>query len=107
MSAFKTCIPVDVDGVRKLLPKESFVESVDWNPLTQQVEVTWSNRNCVTPWSVPIEFPIQMLQDKALPKGAAIKTSPIAPEMMGNAAIVTDNVKPVDRKRGKGVKVVA
>ena len=101
MSTFKTNIPVDVDGVRRLLPKDSFVESVEWNPLTQQVEVIWSNRNCVTPFSVPVEWTVQMLHDKALPKGATIRE--VAPLKETQENIVTVNVKPVD-KRGRKSK---
>lgn len=72
MSQFLTEIAVDVERVKRLLPRESFVESVTWNATTQAVEVVWSNRNCVTPYTVATPFSVQMLQDQQLPKCAKL-----------------------------------
>jgi hypothetical protein len=97
VSQFVTEIAVDVDGVRRLLPRESFVESVTWNEITQRVEVVWSNRNCVTPYSIATPFTVQMLHDKEIPACAKMREFPAAPQTNS----VTDSYKVLDVKRSR------
>lgn len=78
MSQFLTVFPVKLDELRAVLPKDSFIESVQWNEIDQRIEVVWSNRNLVTKLTVPVEFTMQMLHDRQTPKGAEIRPVKIA-----------------------------
>ena len=106
MSQFKTILPVNVDEVLRLLPKDSFIESVTWEATAQTVEVVWSNRNLHTKLTVPTDFPLQMLHDRSTPAGAEIRPAqiivPTVPAEESKSVIV--NEKPVARGRKAGVK---
>ena len=112
MSAFTTEIPVDIEGVKRLLPKDSYIESVTWNKDTQRMELVWSNHKLRTPYNIPTPFPVQDLHDKKLPKCVTIRgTSDQASSVQQPQTIATnqannatDNVKDVDVKPKRGVK---
>lgn len=67
MSLFSTKILVPLDATKKMLPKKSFVERVLWNEKESCVEIIWSNHLFKTPWSRPVECPIQVLKNKSCP----------------------------------------
>jgi hypothetical protein len=73
MSRFHTSIPVDVEAVKKLLPQRGVhVHGVVINsddPKQLEVVVDWECDNLRTPYSFPVEFPIQELKEHKLPKG--------------------------------------
>lgn len=134
MSAFLTEIPVDIEAVKRLLPKESYIDGVAWNKDTQKVELTWSNRKLHTPYNIPTPFPVQDMHDHRLPKCVTIRenktatppatdtTSASRKELSETAKQVgkefptlatdiakasdnaTDSVKVVDAKPKRGVK---
>jgi hypothetical protein len=49
VSLFKTIIPVDLEAIKKLLPKESSVDSVKFDPATNAVELHWHARYVSVP----------------------------------------------------------
>ena len=75
MSKYTTHMPVDVKEVIELLPKGSTVLSVSFNPEENKIIILWDNENFVTPFSVPLEFPIGNLLDGNLPDSVRTKGS--------------------------------
>ncbi len=138
MSQFKTVLAVDVEGTKKLLPAQSFIEGITWNAEAKQVELVWSNHKLVTPYNIPVDFTLEQLQKKDIPAGVKLfvpkadikqasalandlatefptlakglseaQTKPeTQPEAIADGmgdVTVTDNVKPVDTRRKRGV----
>jgi len=68
-------MPVDVKEVIELLPKGSTVLSVSFNPEENKIIILWDNENFVTPFSVPLEFPIGNLLDGNLPDSVRTRGS--------------------------------
>lgn len=66
MSNFVTRIAVDVEAVRKLLPKGSFVAAVEFNG--QEVEVRWAHDHLVSPYTFAVEYPLEELKQRRLPE---------------------------------------
>lgn len=134
MSEFATAIPVDVEGVKKLLPTGSFIEGVEWDKDKQEVVLRWSNHKLRTPYNIPTPFPVDILKAQELPKcvklpeaqqpavtvtsatskdltkmandiSAEFPDAAKAVSLAGQSDVtVTDNVKPVDTKPKRGVK---
>lgn len=75
MSKYTTHMPVDVKEVIELLPKGSTVLSVSFNPEENKIIILWDNENFVTPFSVPLEFPIGNLLDGNLPDSVRTRGS--------------------------------
>lgn len=67
MSKFKTVIRVDVEEVVKRFPKGAGVEAVRFNALESTIEVYWECHALVTPYTFPVEFPIEQLEKQELP----------------------------------------
>jgi hypothetical protein len=70
MSLFKTIIPVDLEAIKKLLPKESSIDSVKFDPATNSVELHWHARYVTTPHTFATEWPVEMLKHKEFPATA-------------------------------------
>jgi hypothetical protein len=69
MSKFVTRIPVDVEAVKALLPKGSFLERVSWNGKTSEVEVQWDHERFYSGADYHLPFGVELLEGKKLPKG--------------------------------------
>ncbi len=76
MSKFKTCIPVDVDAIKALLPSNSFIHGVTWNPEASQVELQWENDRLKTPYTFSVDFPIESLKAKQVVAGVTVLPDP-------------------------------
>lgn len=101
MSQFLTPIPVDLDGVKRLLPQQHFIEAVNWNPIMQTVDLVWSSPGITTPFSTPQLFPIQHLHDRTLPAGMTYRVKVTdAP----STPVQPVGEKPVDKPKGRGIK---
>ena len=59
---------MDVAAVTKLLPKDSYVEGLQWNG--SELELRWSNHRIETPYTFHLELSIEDLQARRLPEGA-------------------------------------
>lgn len=78
MSAFKTVIPINLEEVKKLLPPDSDVESVDWDDTRKEVTLKWSCRRWVTPFSFNEECSIEQLQSGEPPNSVTVRDVVIA-----------------------------
>jgi hypothetical protein len=73
MSKYTTYMPVDVKEVIGLFPKGTTVLSVSFNPEENKIIILWDNENLVTPFSVPLDFPIDNLLDGKLPDHVSLR----------------------------------
>jgi hypothetical protein len=80
MSRFKTCIPVNVGAVLKLLPPHSFVHGHKFNPETNQVEIEWEHDQLKTPYTFAMEFPVASLETKQIPRGVQVLNGGTTPQ---------------------------
>lgn len=88
MSDFVTSIPVDIETTKKLLPPGAEIDpNLKWNPERQQLELTWRHRNLLTPYTFPLDYPIEMLKARTFPKHASVREIKTAQEP------ITFNVK--------------
>jgi len=92
MSKYTTHMPVDVKEVIELLPKGSTVLSVSFNPEENKIIIFWDNDNFVTPFSVPLEFPIGNLLDGNLPD--SVRTKGSKPKESASLPVVPLESKP-------------
>lgn len=67
MSLFKTAIPLDLEAIRKLLPKDHSIEAVRFDGANNQVEVFWHCGSLNTPFTYATDFPVEDLKAKKLP----------------------------------------
>lgn len=98
MSDFVTNIPVDIESTRKLLPPGSEIDpNLRWNSESQQLQLTWRHKNLLTPYTFPLEYPVELLKAKEFPKKASVR------EIKNVVEPITDNDKvSVDSKpRGR------
>jgi hypothetical protein len=72
MSAFKTTIPVDIDSVKRLFPKDHTVEKVVFDQAASQIVVIWQTSAIETPYTFPLDFTMPDLEAKKLPKHAKL-----------------------------------
>jgi hypothetical protein len=70
MSLFKTAVPVDIEAIKKLLPKEHSIDAVKFDPTTNAVELHWHARYVQTPHTFATEWPLALLQARKLPPTA-------------------------------------
>lgn len=77
MSNFKTTIPKALDEVKKLLPKDAFIEKATLNAQTGDIEVIWHSSRLHTGFTFPLEFSLEQLAKRDLPKG--VKDLPQGP----------------------------
>lgn len=76
MSKFFTPIKVDIDAVKKLLPKDVYIDEVRWNARSGQVEIYWDHQPFHSGTDYPIEFKAEQLKAKQLPKGVGRPPAP-------------------------------
>lgn len=67
MSDFYTIIPIDIEAVTSKLPADAYVGDLKWDADRKQLKLHWSSRAMKTPFSVPIEFPLEDLKAKTVP----------------------------------------
>ncbi len=102
MASFITKVPVDVPGVKALLPADSDFEKVVWDEQNKVVEFHWSNRYLLSPYTSN-DYPITMLHEKVLPDKITVRARVAAvTEPKGSGA--TTEPKPVDTKPTRGVR---
>lgn len=130
MSSFITRLPIDVLAFKKLLPNGSDFEGISFNASTNEVELRWSNRYIVTPFTYHEDFTVDMLKSKTLPKTAKLRADAVKvlnPEPAATVEQLPDSAptvirdlddndfvkraserdatqNPVDKKRRRGVK---
>lgn len=111
MSSFITRMPVDLATFKKLLPIGSDFESITFDPKTNEVQMRWSHRDLVTPFTYHEEFTVEMLKAQELPKSVKVRQRTQIPvnaaPLPEPASTVPDPqhvVKPVDKKPRRGVK---
>lgn len=71
MSNFITRIPVNLEAVTKLLPKGSHVYAVDL--AGDSIELRWCNDDVETGYTFFLDWPLDLLKKRKLPKGATEK----------------------------------
>lgn len=79
MSKFVTRIPVDVDAVKRLLPKRSYVTCVGLHPDKDAVEVFWDDDDFETGYTFPVEFSTELLEARKLPDKVKLRKGAAAP----------------------------
>lgn len=114
MSKFKTVISVDVDSITAALPPGHHVSQIFFNEAESRVEVHWEHDLLQTPLDHAIEFPLEFLRERQLPK--AVRDITRKPEVSAPAPVPivestesaqaedvrTSEQKPVEKKkRGK------
>ncbi len=72
MSKFKTSIPVDVAGVKQLLPEGSHIDGVTFDESAGTVSVHWQHDRFRTPFDHAVEFPMPNLERAQVPKGVKL-----------------------------------
>jgi hypothetical protein len=70
MSQFRTYLPVNVEEILDSLPRKGLtVHSVTYNPEKRRLEIVWETPRFHTGRSVPIEYSLESLTKRKLPKG--------------------------------------
>ena len=102
MSDFVTNIPVDIESTRKLLPPGAEIDpNLKWNPDIQQLQLTWRHKNLLTPYTFPLEYPVELLRAKEFPKKASVREIKNMPEQISDNDKVSVDSKPRSRvKKG-------
>lgn len=97
MSKFKTTIlvQVDVDGVKKNLPKGSFLHRIEFLDGPPRVEIEWEHDAFLTKYMFPVEFPPENLTSHKLPEGVKMLL-PVNGGTTAQEAIASEPV-PVDK----------
>jgi len=109
VSAFRTVLPVDLDAVKRLLPKDHTVEKVVFDHAASQIVVIWQTSAIETPYTFPLDFTVPDLEAKKLPKHAKLAERRVNPVpangvKVPGAVIPPRPVKP-GRSRRNTVKV--
>lgn len=97
MSRFTTKIPVKLDEVIGLFPPKSDVHEVRLSEDNAFVEIEWSNDWLQTPFTVPIEYPLENFWAKQLPEKVTSKLPQPSPAEQGAE-------KEVDKPKAKSDK---
>lgn len=109
---FCTPIPIDLDGIKALLPPDAEIErELVWNRENNTVELRWSSRLFFSPYSFHHEFTVDALKRKELPRFvgrfAQVTPPPTIAENSTSAEIGNDNEKPIDAVKKRSRKGVA
>jgi len=88
MSAFKTSLPVDLEAVKRLLPKDHHIEKIVLDPANSRIDVIWHTSAIETPYTFPVEFPVADLEAKKLPAQAKLAAPRVKPERPSAPATV-------------------
>jgi len=110
VSAFRTVLPVDLDSVKRLLPKDHTIEKVVFDQAASQIVVIWQTSAIDTPYTFPLDFTAADLEAKKLPQHAKLAERRVKPSVPANvvkipgAVIPPRPVKP-DRRGRNTVKV--
>ncbi len=67
MSKFHTSIPIDIDAAFAKLPVGSRVVNYSLDQASRQLAVEWENDKLLTPYNVPIPFPLEDLRIGKIP----------------------------------------
>lgn len=95
MSTYLTKIPVDLAGIKAQLPPDSDIEGVSWNGA--EIELTWSNRHLLTPFTYAHEWTLDQLKSGKRPLHVSDRQrKPAPPPVQTQKANVVD---------GKGKRV--
>ena len=95
MSQFITRIPVNLDAVKKLLPKRSDLQSVTLSEDGQNVEVIWSNDDMHSGRTFAFEWPMANLERKKCPNGV-VNRAPL-PKPLQKVQTTLDSHKGEDK----------
>ena len=96
MSKFNTRIPVDVAAVVALLPRKSTVSGVSLEQVddgSHEVVVEWENDWMKSPFTFPVEWPVEKLRSREIPGKVTNVLPPIEQKQVDTVA------KMVDKKR--------
>jgi hypothetical protein len=74
MSKHKTSVPVNVASVIAALPKNSYVHSAELNEARDGVDIVWENDAIKTPYTFPVEYPLDKLRPAITGIGVLIET---------------------------------
>lgn len=109
MSEFKTILKVDVQSIIDLLPKHQVhIHGVEFDKEKKEVAVRWSTPNLETPYSFPVDFPIENLKHKKLPKGVLTrKESKEQKEIRKNAEAAAKARAANERKEADAKRIAA
>lgn len=69
MSEFFTRVPVDIDDLRKALPKTAHVSRVVFDLEAKELRVTWADDGLRARYTNNNEFPLERLRERRLPGG--------------------------------------
>jgi hypothetical protein len=85
MSRFHTPIPIDVEAIKALLPQRGLhihgvLVTQDPEQKDVKVVVDWESGELRTPYTFPVEFSVEDLRGKKLPKGVTFVEKVAAPK---------------------------
>lgn len=101
MSKFITNLSIDVQAVLEMLPPGTSIQEVRLTESKRAVEILWENDNLLTPYTVPIPFPLENLSGD-LPKNVQRKDAPKVATNEPVATLATETQKStVDKGRRK------
>ena len=76
MSKFKTVMMVDVEAIKRELPNNVFIHGVEFQADPPRVELTWEHDGLKTPYTFPLDYPLELLQARQVPKGVTVIEAP-------------------------------
>jgi len=98
---------VDLEAVKRLLPKDHHIEKIVLDPANSRIDVLWHTSAIETPYTFPVDFTLADLEVMELPaqaKLAAPRVKPSAPATVGKipgAVIPPKPVKPGKIRKAK------
>ena len=95
MSQFITKLPVNLDAVKKLLPKRSDLLSVTLSENGSEVEIRWSNDDMHSGRTFDFDWPMAFLEKKKCPPGVVNRVPLPKPQQKVQTAL--DNHKGEDK----------
>jgi hypothetical protein len=101
VSAFRTVLPVDLDAVKRLLPKDHTVEKVVFDQAASQIVVIWQTSAIETPYTFPLDFTMPDLEAKKLPQHAKLSERRVKPVPANGAKVPGAVIPPRPVKPGR------
>lgn len=97
MSKFRTAIPVDVAAVKALLPPDSTIERVTYDPAISCVVLDWEHGRLETMLKFNVDFPQELLRAKQVPQGVTVSPKAIVeePAVVDNSASESASSQPI------------
>lgn len=102
MSFFKTTIPIDIEAIKALLPKDHSVEKIEFDARACRLDLFWHSSVLVSPFTFAVEFPVDALKAHKLPDNVTHVPRPVRTVPAAKAVSDPPPKKSVDKPKRRG-----